>query len=181
MRIELTGRHVTVSPGLRSLVNRKLARVVRRLDSAGLSATVLVSRQRQDHVVEVTLHARGEHFLHAVGKAETWAVATDTAVERLERQAERLKTKWGARRRRRSRPAEAAEADEPAHRTASLVPQRIVRASRYSVKPMTVDEAALEMDAQDAAFLVYRDAETGDVNVVYRRKNGQVGLIEPEA
>jgi putative sigma-54 modulation protein len=58
---------------------------------------------------------------------------------------------------------------------------RIVRASRYSVRPMTAEEAAMEMEGLEAAFLVYRDVETGGVNVVYRRKNGQIGLIEPEA
>ena len=100
MRIEITGRHVAVSPGLRTLVDRKLARVLRRLNDAGLSATVIVSKQRQDNLVEVTLHARGEHFLHALGKGKEWEIAANAVVEKLERQTEKLKTKWAARKRR---------------------------------------------------------------------------------
>lgn len=178
----MTGRHVAVSPGLRTLVNRKLDRVLRRLDNAGLSATVVASRQRQDSVVEVTLHARGEHFLHAVGKGREWEIAANAVVEKLERQAEKLKTKWQGRKRRGGRPPAEPDAAEP---HAAAPPRRtlprIVRASSYSVRPMTAEEAAMEMESQEAAFLVYRDVETGDVNVVYRRKNGQIGLIEPEA
>lgn len=184
MRIEITGRHVTVSPGLRNVVNRKLTRVLRRLNNAGLSANVIVARQRQDTMVEVTLHARGEHFLHALGKGKEWETAANNAAEKLERQAERLKTKWNSRKRRPvgAVPVPAAPATETRPRTAARrEPPRIVRASSYSVKPMTVEEAAMEMEGQDAAFLVYRDVETGEVNVVYRRKNGQIGLIEPEA
>src|SRR5262245_52157266 len=99
MRIEITGRHVDVSPGLRTVVNRKLDRVLRRLDSAGLSASVIVTKTRQDNVVEVTLHARGEHFLHALGKGRGWPVAANAVAEKLERQAEKLKTKWASRKR----------------------------------------------------------------------------------
>jgi putative sigma-54 modulation protein len=52
---------------------------------------------------------------------------------------------------------------------------------RYSLKPMTVDEAAMELEGQRAPFLVFRDARTDAVNVVYRREDGQIALIEPEA
>jgi putative sigma-54 modulation protein len=100
MRVELTGRHVEISPGLRNLVTRKLAKVDRLLSSAGLSATVVVTKEKLKNVVEVTLHARGEHFLHAVAKAEPWAPALTTVVNKVLHQGEKLKGKWLERKRR---------------------------------------------------------------------------------
>ena len=100
MHIEITGRRMTVSNYLRSLITTKLARVVRHLSDAGLSAAVIVSREKLDHVVEVTIHARGEHFLHAVGGGPTWQFASTMAAERLNQQASKLKGKWKDRRRR---------------------------------------------------------------------------------
>jgi putative sigma-54 modulation protein len=58
---------------------------------------------------------------------------------------------------------------------------RIIRARRYAVKPMSVDEAALEVGGGDAAFLVFRNAATDTINVLFRRPDGNLGLIEPEA
>jgi putative sigma-54 modulation protein len=58
---------------------------------------------------------------------------------------------------------------------------RIIRARRYAVKPMSVDEAALEVGGGDAAFLVFRNATTDTINVLFRRPDGNLGLIEPEA
>ena len=60
-------------------------------------------------------------------------------------------------------------------------PLRIIRARRYAVKPMSVDEAALEVGPSDEAFLVFRNASTDTINVLYRRPDGNLGLIEPEA
>jgi len=100
MQIEITGRRLAVSSYLRSLITKKLGRVFRHLSHAGLSASVVTSRDKLDKVVEVTVHARGEHFLHAAGNGPTWQFATTMASERLDRQGRRLKGKWKDRRRR---------------------------------------------------------------------------------
>ena len=100
MHIEITGRRMAVSSYLRSLVTTKMARVFRHLSDAGLSASVVVSRAKIDKLVEVTVHARGEHFLHAVGNGPTWQFASTLVAERLDQQAARLKGKWKGRRRR---------------------------------------------------------------------------------
>jgi putative sigma-54 modulation protein len=116
MRIELTGRHVVVSPGLRNLVTRKLAKVERLLSRTGLSATVIVTTEKLKNVVEVTLHARGEHFLHAIARADTWATAMTGVVSKVLHQGERLKGKWQERKRRgtASRSAKTAKKARPA-------------------------------------------------------------------
>jgi putative sigma-54 modulation protein len=212
MRLDLTGRHVEISPGLRRLVERKLQKVHRQVNSAGVSATVVVTKEKAQNVVELTLHARGERFLHAVAKADAWETAMTSVVSKVLHQLEKTKGIWKERKKRgpaaRSvktpRPARRAqsratapvtaeiEENEVAERISRRSPRvstdgsgrsepRVVRAQRYSLKPMTVDEAALELQGQKDRFLVFRDAGTDTVNVLYRRDDGQLALIEPEA
>jgi ribosomal subunit interface protein len=100
MRVELIGHQVEISPGLRTLVDRKLAKVSRVLNSAVVSAGVVVKQEKVRNVVEITLHARGEHFLHAVGKAENWQSAMTAAVAKVLHQSEKVKGVWHERRRR---------------------------------------------------------------------------------
>lgn len=125
MRVELTGRHVVISPGLRNLVTRKLTKIDRQLSNAGLSATVIVTKEKLKHVVEVTLHARGEHFLHAVAKAETWATALTTVVDKVLHQAEKLKGKWLERKRR----GAASRSAKTARKARAVVPKAPARAA----------------------------------------------------
>jgi putative sigma-54 modulation protein len=100
MRVELTGHQVEISPGLRTLVDRKLAKVSRVLNSAVVSAGVVVKKEKVRNVVEISLHARGERFLHAVGKAESWQSAMTAAVAKVLHQSEKVKGVWHERRRR---------------------------------------------------------------------------------
>ena len=100
MRVELTGHQVELSPGLRQLVERKFAKVSRVLDNAGLSAGVVVKKEKVNNVVEITLHARGERHLHAVGKAQTWQSAMTLAVAKLLHQTEKVKGVWHERKKR---------------------------------------------------------------------------------
>ena len=193
MRVELTGRHVEISPGLRRLVERKLQKLQRVVNDAGVSAAVVVAKERMNNVVDLSLHARGEQFLHAVAKATSWETATSDVVAKVLHQVEKMKGKWLERKRRgpaaRSvhtpRPARTAAARARAPVTAppptELPKQRVVRAHRYAVKPMTIEQAATELEGQKAPFLVFRDATTDAVSVVYRRDDGRIALIEPEA
>jgi putative sigma-54 modulation protein len=100
MRLELTGHQVEISPGLRNLVERKLAKVSRVLNDAGLSAGVVAKKEKVNNIIEITLHARGERFMHAVGKADTWQAAMTGAVAKLLHQTEKVKGVWQERKRR---------------------------------------------------------------------------------
>jgi ribosomal subunit interface protein len=125
MRLELTGRHLDISTGLRNLVTRKLAKVRRVLNDTGVSAAVIVTTEKVNNVVELSLHARGERFLHAVAKAESWETAMNDAVAKILHQFEKVKNKRQERKRRgpaarsvktprRVRTAAAAEKSAPA-------------------------------------------------------------------
>ncbi len=187
MRLELTGRHIPVTPELRSLVDQKLARVLRQVNDDGISASVIVAEQKFQKIVEASLHARGERFLHAVARALTWELAVNKAVEKLEQQTRKMKGKWQARKKGRARPIDVdASADVTPAATAGAppsmpLPDSIVRAVRYQVQVLLLDEAVAAIDEQDAAFLVFRDRGTNGICVIFRRRDGRFGLIDTDA
>jgi putative sigma-54 modulation protein len=177
MRLELTGRHVTITPAIRKLVDQQLAPTRRVLNDSVVSTQVVLTREKGRFRAEVTLHARGDHFLHGNGLGRDAATALAAAVDKIDRQAGTLKGKWQTRRRRGAARTGAAEPMAPAE-TQEL---RIIRARRYAVKPMSIDEAALEVVGGTDTFLVFRSTGDDTIKVLFRRADGNLGLIEPEA
>ena len=175
MRLELTGRHVSITPAIRKLVEKQLAPTLRMLNANALSAQVVLTREKARHLADVTLHARADNFLHGAGAGRDLATAMAAAMAKIDRQAETLKGRWESRKRRKAPPA----AGEVAAEAAQDV--RIIRARRYAVKPLSIDEAALEVAETADAFLVFRNNANDAVTVLFRRKDGHLGLIEPEA
>ncbi len=184
MRLELTGRHVPITDSVRTLVEDKLAKLDRKLNRAGVSAQVVLTRDKYRLTADITLHARGEKFLHGVGTARDWERALLAALGRLEQQAAKVKGKWQERKRRGSAESPRAAA-APSAPTPPTEPEdaevRVIRARRYDVKPMSVEEAALEVGEAPDAFVVFRNSTSETINVLFRRKDGHLGLIEPEA
>ena len=191
MRLELTGRHVTITPAVRKTVERRHARLARLLNDNIVSMQVVITREKSRTHVDITLHARGDHFLHAAATGRDLPAALGAATEKIEHQAQKLKSKWTERKRQGVSAAKAGPAAPRPERARRIfgpppVPAgdeaiRIVRARRYAVKPMSVDEAALEVAEGRDAFLVFRNATTDTINVLFRRSDGHLGLIEPEA
>jgi len=188
MRLELTGRHVEITPTLRRLVDVKLARLERLLNDSAVSAQTVLTREKYRLRAEITLHARGEKFLHGVGLAPAWESSLTQAIDKIAQQAHKVKGKWQARKRRRSRPTEAeggASRREAAPTTAGAAPRlrmpRVFRASRQAVKSMSVAEAARQMDVDGDGLIIFRDPERSTISVLYRRHNGELTLVETEA
>jgi putative sigma-54 modulation protein len=180
MRLELTGRHVDVTPELRKQVEKRLAKLDRLLANGIVSVQAVLTLEKYRHRTEITVHTRGDHFLHGLGDTNSWDASIAEAVEKIVQQLVKVKGKWQERKRRAATargvppPAEASPATDETKR------RRVRRVPRYPVKPMTVEEAALSVDSGDDTFLVFRNATTDSINVVYRRKDGHLGLIEPE-
>src|SRR5215203_4606711 len=128
MRLELTGRHLAITPAVRKVVSKELAGTLRLLNDNALSAQVVLTREKASHRAEVTLHARGEHFLHGAGAGRGVAEAMNAAMAKIARQAEKMKGKWEARKRRK---APLLPAEAPVEATQDV---RIIRARRYAVK-----------------------------------------------
>jgi ribosome hibernation promoting factor len=192
MRLELTGRHVDITPALRRLVDRKLARLERMLNQAALSAQAVLTQEKHRLRADITLHARGEKFLHGVGDSASWEASLSEAIDKIAQQAQRVKGKWKGRRRpikgepivgeeRQAvnvRPV-AVAANRP--RRDKIRMPRIFRASRQTIKPMSVGDAAREIDVAREGVVVFRDPATESINVLYRRANGELTLVETEA
>ena len=189
MRLELTGRHIRITPSIRRLIEQRLSPMMRLLNDSAVSAQVVLTKLKLLVQAEVTLHARGEHFLHGEATGRDVDAALKAAADKVDRQAQKLKSRWAKGKRQGLSAAKAATAvPRPARRSvgdgqAGSGPRgrRVVRARRYAVKPMSVDEAALEVVDTADAFLVFRNAKTDTINVLFRRADGNLGLIEPEA
>lgn len=180
MRLELTGRHVSITPTLRTLVERRLARMTRLLNDSIVSMQVVITREKTRHHVEMTLHARGDHFLHGEGTGPDVPRALAAAAVKVEHQAQKLKSRW-TEGKRKGVPA----AGRRVARTAAVGDGdgqvRIIRARRAATKPMSIEDAALEVGTGAGAFVVFRNAANDAVTVLFRRPDGHIGLIEPDA
>jgi putative sigma-54 modulation protein len=175
MKIEFTGRQTEVAPELRRLAERKLQKLVRLLPAAS-SAHVILTADKHRQVAEVSVRSRGLD-LTAVETSANPRLSLSRAVEKVVRQAQRQRAK----RRERKGAASPRLVAPPVERAAGDGAPRVIRTRRAAVKPMTLDEAALELDARGDGVLVFRDAATERVSVLFRRKDGHLGLVEPEA
>jgi putative sigma-54 modulation protein len=190
MRLELTGRHVDITPGLRRLVTRKLSKLERLLNDRAVSAQAVLSREKHSVRADITLHARGERFLHGVGNSDAWEPSIGEAIDKISQQAKRLKSKFADRKRRGLRDAPAAgeprEASapppsdgRPARAAGGARMPRILKSSRQAIKPMSLADAARQI-AGDGDIVIFHDVERDSVSVLYRR-GGELTLVETEA
>jgi putative sigma-54 modulation protein len=181
MRLDITGRHVEISAPLRQLIQKRLAKLDRLLNDNAVSGQVILTKEKYRHRTEIIVHARGDHMLRGLGEGNAWPISIRGAVEKIEQQAQTLKGKWRERKRRGSpRQVEAGVAAGEAGGAAANASRRVVRATRYAVKPMSVDDAVLRVDSGPETFVVFRNADTDAVNILYRRADGNYGLIEPD-
>jgi putative sigma-54 modulation protein len=192
MRLELTGRHITITPALKKGVEQRLAHAGRMLNNGIVSAQVVLTAEKSRCKSEVTLHARGGKFMHGEATGRDGGTAIAAAFDKIDRQAQKLKSKWTEGKRQAVSPSKAASATPRPERAGRIFgggassgdgaerQVRIVRARRYEVKPMSVDDAALEVGGDPSAFVVFRNASTDTINVLFRRPDGNLGLIEPE-
>lgn len=179
MKIEYTGRQTEVAPEIRRLAERKLAKLARVLPGI-TSVHVVLGADKRRQVVEVTVQSR--HLtLAASEESPEQAVSLTTVMDKLTRQAQRHQGRLHERKRRAPARGAAPGAEALARPAPGDGGPRVVRSRRFVAKPMTVDEAILEVGASDEGLLVFRDANTERVSVLYRRKDGNLGLIEPEA
>jgi putative sigma-54 modulation protein len=178
MRLDITGRHVEITDSLRQLIARRLVKLERLLNDSAISAQVILTTEKYRHGTEIIIHARGDHILRGQGEGTLWTVSVREAAAKIEQQAQKLKGKWGERKRRGGGARTVVPSPSPSPEQ-SRAP-RVVRATRYAVKPMSVEDAALRVESRSDAFVVFRNAETDAVSILYRRTDGNYGLIEPD-
>lgn len=179
MTIEYTGRQTEVPQPLRTLTERKLKKLARVL--GGITHVhVILSVDKHRKAAEVSVHSRRVD-LSAAEESSDLAVSLANVLEKLGRQAQRHVGRIRERKRRVAPRSSAAALRVVAEPPGDLGAPRVIRSRRFLVKPMTVEEAALEMGQGHDGPVVFRDAITERVSVLYRRRDGNLGLIEPEA
>ncbi|HEX3186985.1 MAG TPA: ribosome-associated translation inhibitor RaiA [Pyrinomonadaceae bacterium] len=178
MKFEYTGRHVDVSPAIRRHVEdhfKKLDHIFN--GDTTLTTHVVIDVEKNRQIGEIIVYWR-DHTLTAKDTNADMYMALTRAMAKIEKQAVKLKKKiidrtQGAR-------STASVAPHPDGQIeAADRPPRIIPARRYAVKPMTAEEAALRLSGEPDQFLVFRDADTQRLGVIYKRNDGNYGLIEP--
>lgn len=178
MKFEYTGRHVEVSPAIRSHVEdhfKKLDHIFN--GDSTLSTHVVIDVEKNRQIGEIIVYWR-DHTLTAKDTNADMYMALTRAMAKIEKQALKLKKKI-IDRKQGARPTASVAPEPDGHLEAAERPPRIIPARRYPVKPMTAEEAALRLSGETDQFLVFRDADTERLGVIYKRKDGNYGLIEP--
>lgn len=174
MKVKVIGRDIKITNALREIVEKKLSRLDKYFKPE-VEAHVTMSVVKSTHTVEVTIPFNGV-YLRAEEKDEDMYSGIDLVLDKLERQIRKQKTRIEKRIHGDAMmfnvipKAYNDEEDEPS----------IVKTKRFAVKPMSPEEAVLQMDLLGHNFFVFKDADSNDVSVVYKRRDGNYGLIEPE-
>ena len=186
MQLQVKGKNLPVTDALRAHAERKAAKLDRILPPwdapTHVEIELFVEHNRsvdRRQVAEATVRTKGP-VLRAREHADDMYLAIDHVVQKLERQAARYRDRRKSHRDPHGRPPEALEngaatADEPSDDGI-----RIVKRKRFEMKPMLPEDAAFHLDLLNHDFYVFRHAETDAVNVIYRRADGDLGLIAPQ-
>lgn len=184
LHVIVQGKHLEVTPALRAYAETKVGRIGRYFEHVQEAQVVLSVERRENlgkaQVVEVTMRGDGIVLRGEDASFDMYA-SIDLVAAKLKKQIEKYRSKLILKRRieasrRRERLISAAEA---ALRASPSGP-RIVRTKRFAMKPMTPEDAALQMDLLGHDFFVFRNSASMEVNVVYRRREGDYGIIEPD-
>ncbi|MCI8274593.1 MAG: ribosome-associated translation inhibitor RaiA [Lachnospiraceae bacterium] len=174
MKYIITGRNIDVTEGLKNAIHEKIGKLERYFTPATeIHVTLSVEKDRQK--IEVTIPVKGS-IIRSEQVSSDMYVSIDLVEEIIERQLKRYKTKLVDQKQSAASFSEAyieEEADDPEE-------IKIVRTKRFAVKPMDPEEACIQMELLGHNFFVFRNSETDEVSVVYKRKGNTYGLIEPD-
>ncbi len=175
MQIALRGKNVQVTQALREYVEKKVGKIEKYFDGlSNVQVTLEVEKDRR--IVEVTIPINGMILRGEEVTGDMYS-SIDLVMEKLERQIERYRTQIFRKFRRDGGKLPAREERPEPEESQEF---KVVKTKRFAMKPMPVDEAIMQMNLVGHDFFVFENAETEKVNVVYRRRDGDYGLIEPE-
>ncbi len=176
MKFEYTGRHIEVTPALRSHVEEHFDRINHLFDGTDNKAHVIIEVERGKHRSEIVVKWRNE-VLNATTSVSDMYQSLSQTIAKIEKQALKLKNKII------DKHQKAEKLGTIPTPETEIVPEPdapgIITTETYAVKPMTPEEAILNLEEQDNQFLVFRTAENQNVAVIYKRNDGNYGLIQP--
>ncbi len=173
MKVKIVERHAGSSDALRSYVLEKTKGLERYFDRI-VSIDVVLSVEKERHIADMHAHLVNRKVITAREESSNMYASIDAAVDKLKRQLVKYKDQLTDVKERGGREAHLQETavEDVDHR-------QIIRTDTYFHKPMSPEEAALQLDAIEKGFLVFINAETNEVNIIYHRRDGNYGLIEP--
>ncbi|HKS22938.1 MAG TPA: ribosome-associated translation inhibitor RaiA [Thermoanaerobaculia bacterium] len=188
MATVITGRNYEVTPDIRALVEKKLARIQDRLFDDVIEARCMLQVEKYRNICEILIVGK-EHDVKAVQESdESMQDAVNAAIDHLKRQAQKNRKKIRDHHRKDGNHVKAAVTEwavqvlEPGRlrETGDHNRPRIIKTNNLPIRPMSIEEAALRLEDSKNEFIVFRDLDTEKISVIYKRRDNNLGLIAPE-
>lgn len=184
MQVSVTFRHMDPTDALKEFAAEKVSRLEKLLHTA-CDAHVVLSVEKYMHKADITLKAHGM-MMRGKEKSEDMYASIDRAVEKIERQVKRYRNKLTSHKPREGQTAKVklnylAASEDPAEKNGGGLHPQIIESKELDARPMTLEEAVMQMDLLGNDFLVFVNANSGGMNVLYRKTEGRFGLIEAPA
>ena len=188
MRVEITGRHMEMTPALKAYIETGLEKVRAHFDKV-IDVDVVLDVEKHRHIAEINLHANGVRIHSREASADMYA-SVDAVMAKLEKQVRKYKDRIN-----RHQPRTSREAQSYGHAIIAIpqdkdnsntdvsqeeIAHHVVTHEKLPMKPMTVEEAVMQLELLEDPFLVFSNAITSQVNVLYAREDTTYGLIEPD-
>jgi putative sigma-54 modulation protein len=177
MKVEYTGRQIEITPAIRKFTEDHLKKI-RKVLGEMIEVHVILTVEKYRHTAEINLKSR-TFKINGIEETHDMYSSINSVLEKIERQALKHKGKKIARKRKPVDSLTVASAYSVEESSGNVNSPRVIKSKSFAAKPMTVEEAVHEVSSSKNEFIVFRNAESEQVNVVYRRKDGNFGLIEP--
>jgi putative sigma-54 modulation protein len=174
MKITVNGKNVEVTKALQDYAAKKVTKISKFFEKSPIGAQVTLRTERGKNIVDLTIQVDGL-LLRGEAKTDDMYGSIDEAIDKVERQIHKYKTRINRRFRHENQiimegPVKLRQAGHP----------KIKRIKRFIVEPMSPEEAVMQMDLLGHSFFLFQNSDNEELNVVYKRKDGHYGLIEPE-
>ena len=176
MIFEYTGRHIDVTPALRTHAEEHFSRIDHLFNGKATKAHIILEVERGRHRSEIIVNWRNDVLTATTSLADMYQ-SLSQSIDKIEKQALKLKNKVIDKSHRATRASSIVQKNTEV--TPAPAGVRIISATGYEVKPVTAEEAAMLLEEKEENFLVFRNAENQGVAVIYKRSDGNYGLIEP--
>ena len=183
MSIDITGRHIEITEPIRKFATDRLDRLRGVIDAIQEVHFILTVEKHQRHIAELNIKTRRD-FYHSEEVSTDMYRSVAAAVDKVEKQILKDKERLVARKRHNNNHKGEVITTTSIVEVEEILGQRlprIIRQNEVAAKPMSVDDAAVEVGDSDRDFLVFRNSDTERLNVVFKRRDGNIGWIEPEA
>jgi len=173
MSITVRGKNIEITPALKDYVVKRVSKITKYFGSLG-EITAILTVEKSRHIIELTVPINGMMLRGEEDTADMYT-SIDLVVDKIEKQIEKYKTKIARRIKGNNFKGELVAASMPEDDET-----KVVKTKRFAVKPMDLEEAILQMNLINHDFFVFTNSDSQEANVLYRRKDGNYGLIEPE-